>query len=50
VIRSGQLLIPHGDLVLQPGDEVLAVIHADHAVQLATLLGGAGESSSFLAG
>jgi trk system potassium uptake protein TrkA len=38
VIRGGQLLIPHGDLVLQPGDEVLAVVHADHTAQLAMLL------------
>ncbi|RIK36166.1 MAG: potassium transporter TrkA [Chloroflexi bacterium] len=39
VIRAGQLLIPHGDLVLQPDDEVLAVIHAGQAAQLAVLLG-----------
>ncbi len=41
VIRSGQLLIPQGDLVLQSGDEVLAVVHTDHVAQLATLLSGA---------
>lgn len=39
VIRGGRLLIPHGDLVLQSGDEVLAVIHAEQAAQLAALLG-----------
>jgi trk system potassium uptake protein TrkA len=39
VIRGGRLLIPHGDLALQPGDEVLAVIHAEQTAQLATLLG-----------
>jgi trk system potassium uptake protein TrkA len=43
VIRGGQLLIPHGNLVLQPDDEILAVVHADHAPQLATLLGGVTE-------
>jgi trk system potassium uptake protein TrkA len=41
VIRGGQLLIPRGDLVLQPGDEVLAVVHSQEAVRLATLLGDA---------
>lgn len=40
VIRKGQLHIPRGDLVLQPDDEVLAVVHAEHAAQLAALLGG----------
>jgi trk system potassium uptake protein TrkA len=49
VIRGGQLLIPRGDLALQPGDEVLAVIHADQAVQLAALLGGAAGAAVSLA-
>jgi trk system potassium uptake protein TrkA len=40
IIRTGQLLIPHGSLVLLPGDEILAVVHADHTPQLASLLGG----------
>ena len=39
IIRSGQLLIPRPDLVLQPADEVLAVVHASQAAQLAALLG-----------
>lgn len=39
VIRKGQLIIPHGDLVLQPADEVLAVVHASQLVQFAALLG-----------
>ena len=39
IIRSGQLLIPRADLVLQPADEVLAVVHASQAAQLAALLG-----------
>lgn len=40
VIRMGQMHIPRADLVLQPEDEVLAVVHAEHAPQLAALLGG----------
>jgi trk system potassium uptake protein TrkA len=39
IIRSGQLLIPRPDLVLQPADEVLAVVHASQAAHLAALLG-----------
>ena len=39
IIRSGQLLIPRPDLVLQPADEVLAVVHASQAPHLAALLG-----------
>ena len=39
IIRSGQLLIPRPDLVLQPADEVLAVVHASQTAHLAALLG-----------
>lgn len=39
VIRKGELLIPHSRLVLQPADEVLAVVHADQVPALAALLG-----------
>jgi len=39
VIRGGSLLIPRGDLLLQPGDEVLALVHAAEAGRLAALLG-----------
>src|SRR5262252_3376985 len=39
IIRRGQLLIPRPDLVLQPADEVLAVVHASQATHLAALLG-----------
>jgi trk system potassium uptake protein len=39
IIRKNQLLIPHGDTVLQPADEVLALVHASQLKQLATLLG-----------
>jgi trk system potassium uptake protein TrkA len=41
VIREGRLLIPHADLVLRPADEVLVLVHASQAEQLAALLGRA---------
>jgi trk system potassium uptake protein len=39
VIRKGRLLIPHGDTVLEPYDEVLAVVHASHKDGLAAIIG-----------
>lgn len=39
VIRKGQLIIPHSDTVLQPSDQVLAVVHASQVSALAALLG-----------
>lgn len=39
VIRSGKLLIPRGNLVLQPDDEVLAVVHASKIAKVAAILG-----------
>jgi trk system potassium uptake protein len=39
IIRKNQLLIPHGDTVLQPADEVLALVHGTQLEQLAILLG-----------
>ena len=38
VIRKNQLLIPHGDTVLQAADEVLAMVHGSQLKQLAALL------------
>ena len=38
VIRKGTLIIPHGDVVLQAADEILAVVHADQIAALAALL------------
>lgn len=38
VIRKGKLIIPHGDTILQPADEVLAVVHSSQVVQLAAVL------------
>jgi trk system potassium uptake protein TrkA len=39
VLRKGQLIIPRGDTVLQPADEVLAVVHQSRLGDLAALLG-----------
>jgi trk system potassium uptake protein len=39
IIRKNQLIIPHGDTILQPADEVLAMVHASQLKQIATLLG-----------
>ena len=41
VIRGGKLLIPRGSLVLQPEDEVLAVVHSAEMAKLAAILGPA---------
>lgn len=40
VLRQGRLLIPHGDTVLLPGDEILAVVHASRKKQLASVFDG----------
>jgi trk system potassium uptake protein TrkA len=39
IIRKGELIIPRGDTVLQPVDEILAVVHAEHMLELAAILG-----------
>jgi trk system potassium uptake protein TrkA len=39
IIRKGQLIIPRGETVLQPADEVLAVAHGSQLKQLAAILG-----------
>lgn len=41
ILRQGQLLLPQADLVLQPGDEVLAIVHVSQEHQLEALLGQA---------
>ncbi len=38
IIRKGQLILPRGDVVLQPADEVLAVVHSSQVAELAALL------------
>lgn len=39
VLRDSGVLTPHGDTVLNPGDEVLAIVRTDAAPHLAALLG-----------
>jgi trk system potassium uptake protein TrkA len=39
IIRKGELIVPHGNTVLEPADEVLAVVHASQLAQLAAVLG-----------
>ena len=39
IIRDGRLLLPHHDVIVHSGDEVLAVAHAKALPQLAALLG-----------
>ena len=39
IIRQGELIVPHGNTVLEPADEVLAVVHASQLAQLAEALG-----------
>jgi trk system potassium uptake protein len=39
IIRKNQLLIPHGDSILLPADEILALVHASQLKQIALLLG-----------
>lgn len=39
VLRKGNLIIPRGDTVLQPVDEVIALVHASELARLAEVLG-----------
>jgi len=39
VLRKGQLIVPHGETVLEPVDEVIALIHSSQVDELARLLG-----------
>ncbi len=39
IIRKGELIIPKGDVVLLPADEVVALVHSTEAEALASLLG-----------
>jgi trk system potassium uptake protein len=38
IIRKGKLIIPHGETILQPADEILAVVHATQVTKLAETL------------
>lgn len=39
IIRKGELIIPRGNTVLQPADEILAVVHSSQTAYLEKLLG-----------
>jgi len=39
VLRKGQMIVPHGETVLEPVDEVIALIHSSKTGELARLLG-----------
>jgi trk system potassium uptake protein TrkA len=39
ILRKGSLVIPNGDTVLQPVDEIIALVHASQLKRLAALLG-----------
>ncbi len=41
VIRKGELIVPHGELVFQTADEVLVLAHSSEMEKLAALLGPA---------
>jgi trk system potassium uptake protein TrkA len=38
VIRQGQVIMPHGDVILQPGDEVIGLVHESQMAELAAIL------------
>jgi trk system potassium uptake protein TrkA len=39
ILRKGRMIVPRGDSVLQPVDEVIALVHAEQLSSLAALLG-----------
>jgi trk system potassium uptake protein TrkA len=41
ITRRGQVILPHGELIFEPLDEVQALVHSSQAAQLAALLSGA---------
>jgi len=41
VLRKGEMILAHGDTVLQPVDEVIALVHESQVADLARLLGKA---------
>jgi trk system potassium uptake protein TrkA len=40
IIRKGELVIPRGDVVLQPADEIIALVHSQSTQQLSDILSG----------
>jgi trk system potassium uptake protein TrkA len=45
ILRKGNLIIPRGDTMLQPVDEVIALVHVRQLDQLAALLGPSKENT-----
>ena len=41
ILRKGELIIPKGDVLLHPADEIIALLHSSEAAALASLLGPA---------
>jgi trk system potassium uptake protein TrkA len=39
ILRKNRLIVPHGDTVLEPVDEVIALVHSDQLAMVAALLG-----------
>ena len=39
ILRHGNLIVPNGDTVLEPVDEIIALVHASQLTKLAALLG-----------
>ncbi len=48
VIRKGTLIVPRGDVVLQPVDEVIALVHSSQVPELAALLSPVGRENKSL--
>ena len=46
IIRHGEILIPRGPLCFEASDEVLAIVDAEGADELAALFGRPGPTSS----
>jgi trk system potassium uptake protein TrkA len=44
VLRKNRLIVPHGDTVLEPVDEVIALVHCDQLAKVAALLGPQNQS------
>jgi trk system potassium uptake protein len=45
ILRKGRLIVPRGDTILQPVDEVISLVHSSHVKELANLLGPPGETN-----
>ena len=39
ILRQGKMVIPHGETILEPEDEILAIVHASQVSQLSQLMG-----------